>query len=60
MGKARGQMSVLGGAYIQMDYLINKLVKQASYFFLLKGTRLSVWSVSTSLPLIMKQSTKFW
>ena len=37
MGKARGQMSVLGGAYIQMDYLINKLVKQASYFFLLKG-----------------------
>ena len=53
-------MSVLGGAYIQMDHLINRLVKQASYFFLLKGTRLSVWSVSTSLPLIMKQSTKFW
>ena len=60
MGKIRGQMNVFNGAYIQTGRPTGRSAGQVSCFFLLKETRLNVWFASTSLPPIMKHSTKLW
>ena len=53
-------MNVFNGAYIQMGRPTGRSAGQVSCFFLLKETRLNVWFASTSLPPIMKHSTKLW
>ena len=58
MTRTRGQRSLFNGAYIQKGHPTGKLGGPASYYYHLKETQLSTWSVSTSPPPTMKQNTK--